>query len=162
MSSLFVSSPLRIRPEWIDYNGHLNMAYYNVLFDLGSDEAFIALGMGPEYARSRGMTTYIAEAHVRYLRELHLAATVDVTFQIIDHDAKRLHSYQEIRHEEGWIAATCEMMTLHVDMAGPAVTAFPEDVAERLANMASDHARLPRPEAIGRPMAIHRSGTSNR
>jgi acyl-CoA thioester hydrolase len=58
-------------PAWIDYNGHLNMAYYNVLFDRSSDHAFELLGCGPAYRAARDMSVYVAEIHVRYLRELH-------------------------------------------------------------------------------------------
>src|SRR5690606_33054102 len=76
----FVSSVLGIEKDWIDYNGHLNMAYYNVLFDRCSDEAFAVLGMGPKYAEERRLTTYTAEIHVCYVRELHLGDKVTSTF----------------------------------------------------------------------------------
>src|SRR5499433_347726 len=86
----FVSSLMRVEAGWIDYNGHLNMAYYNVLFDRCSDEAFEIMGMGPDYARERQLTIYTAEVHVCYVQELHLSHRVTVTFQLIDHDDKRL------------------------------------------------------------------------
>ena len=75
----FVSRVMEIEKDWIDYNGHLNMAYYNVIFDRGSDEAFEIMGMGPAYARDRKLTIYTAEAHVCYVRELHLGDKVTVT-----------------------------------------------------------------------------------
>src|SRR5690606_5049628 len=130
-----------------------------VIFDLGSDEAFHSLGLGPQSAGTRGFTTYTAEAHVRYLRELHLGTEATVSFQLIDHDAKRLHSYQEIIHQQGWVAATCQMMTLRVDQTGPKVAPLPPDIAENVARMAAGHAALPRPEKLGRPMGIPRSRT---
>src|SRR5256714_2587447 len=94
----FVPSVMRVEPAWIDYNGHLNMAYYNVLFDRCSDEAFEAMGMGLAYVKERRLTIYTAEVHVCYVQELHLDHTVQVSFQLIDHDEKRLRAYQEIRH----------------------------------------------------------------
>ena len=60
----FVSSVMEVEKDWIDYNGHLNMAYYNVLFDRCSDEAFAAMGLGPDYAKERRLTSYTAEAHI--------------------------------------------------------------------------------------------------
>ena len=66
----FVSSLMRVEPDWIDYNGHLNMAYYNVLFDRAVDEAFELLGCGHDYVTTRNLSTFTAEVHVRYLREL--------------------------------------------------------------------------------------------
>lgn len=152
----FLSGPMKVEDEWIDYNGHMNMAYYNVLFDRCADEAFETFGMGPDYARDRRLTAYAAEIHVRYRRELHAGDTVRVMFRILDHDAKRLHGYQEIRHEDGWVAATAECLWLHIDMAGPRVSPFPDDVAARIADLHRMHETLPLPDGIGRPVAIVR------
>lgn len=154
--SSFLSSVMTVKPEWIDYNGHLNMAYYNVLFDTGVDEAYLDLGFGPEYAKTRGHTTFTAEFHVCYVRELHVGDRVRASFQLIDHDDKRFHTYQELRHEDGWLAATGEGLGLHIDMSGPRVAPFPPDIAERVAAMAAEHAALPRPERVGRAIGIRR------
>ena len=81
--------------------------------------------MGPDYAKERKLTVYTAEVHVCYVRELHLGDRVTVTFQLLDHDEKRLHVYQEIRHVDGWLAATSETLSLHVDMAARKSRPFP-------------------------------------
>ncbi len=154
--SPFRSSVMDIEKQWIDYNGHLNMAYYNVLFDRCADEAFAALGMGPDYARERRLTTYTAELHVCYVRELHLGHRVTCSFQLLDHDEKRFHFFQELFHEDGWLAATAEVLTLHVDMDGPKVAPFPDDIKARLDAMQAVHAGLPRPERAGRSIGIRR------
>lgn len=152
----FISSRMEVIQDWIDYNGHLNMAYYNVLFDRGADEAFALLGMGPDYARDRKLTTYTAEIHVCYVRELHLGHQVRSTLQLLDHDEKRFHYFQELRHEDGWLAATSEVLTLHVDMTGPKVSAFPPDIVARLDAMRVAHAALPFPDRAGRSIGIRR------
>ncbi len=152
----FVSSVLEIQKDWIDYNGHLNMAYYNVLFDRCSDEAFELMGMGPNYARDRKLTVYTAEVHICYVRELHLDHRVTASLQILDHDAKRIRFFQELRHTDGWLAATSENLILHVDMAGPKVAPFPADIAEKIEAMAAAHATLPVPERAGRSIGIRR------
>lgn len=157
ISAPFLSSTMDIEESWIDYNGHLNMAYYNVLFDRCADEAFALMGMGPDYAASRRLTVYTAEVHVCYVRELHLGDRVQGTFQLIDHDAKRLRSYQEIRHVDGWLAATSETLTLHIDMGGPKVAPFPADILARVEAMASAHRPLPMPERAGRSIGIRRT-----
>lgn len=151
-----VSRPMPVEKEWIDYNGHLNMAYYNVIFDRGADEAFELLGMGPDYATERKLTTYTAEIHVCYVRELHLGDTVTVTTQFVDNDEKRTHFYQEIIHADGWLAATSEVLALHVDMAGPKVAPYPADVLQKIEAMRAAHAALPRPERVGRSIGIRR------
>ncbi|QDC00014.1 thioesterase family protein [Mesorhizobium sp. 8] len=153
----FLSSPMTIEKDWIDYNGHLNMAYYNVLFDRCSDEAFEAMRLGPNYAKERRLTIYTAEVHVCYVQEIHLDHRLSVSFQLIDHDDKRLRFYQEIRHtEEGWLAATSEQLALHVDMAGPKVAPFPPDILARVEAMRAAHAGLPMPERAGRAIGIRR------
>ena len=151
----FVSSVMRVEPAWIDYNGHLNMAYYNVLFDRAVDEAFELLGCGVDYVRTRRHSCFTAEVHVRYLRELHSGDPVQVSIQLIDYDQKRMHYFEELRHaEEGWISATSENMSLHVDMRAKKTTAVAPDIGQRLARMKAAHAHLPRPEAAGRRVAM--------
>lgn len=152
-----VIAPTRgLDPAWLDYNGHLNMAYYNVLFDKAVDHAFALIGSGPDYLKSRNMSFFTAEAHVCYLRELKPDAQVNATVQLFDHDAKRLHFYQEIRHVEGWVSATSETLLLHVDMSGPRAAAMPEDIFAKVTEMAEAHANLPRPERAGRSVQIVR------
>ena len=151
-----VSRVMEIEKDWIDYNGHLNMAYYNVIFDRGADDAFEAIGLGPNYAKERRLTTYTAEAHVCYVRELHRADKVTVTFHLIDHDEKRLRAYQEIHHADGWLAATSETLSLHIDMTGPKVAPFPADIATKVEAIGKAHAALPMPERAGRSIGIKR------
>jgi acyl-CoA thioester hydrolase len=152
----FVSSVMEIQPEWIDYNGHLNMAYYNVLFDRCADEAYELLGLGPDYAEKRRFTTYTAEFHICYLRELHLGDRVTCTLHLLDHDEKRFHTFQELHHVDGWLAATGETLGLHVDMSGPKVAPFPPDVMAKMEEMRAAHATLPWPERAGRSIGIRR------
>ncbi len=148
---------MQVEPAWIDYNGHLNMAYYNVLFDRAVDEVYELLGCGLDYVRNARHSCYTAEVHVRYLRELRAGDRVRVTWQLLDHDAKRLHYFEQLHHADaGWLAATSENMALHVDMAAGKTAPFPEAIAARLAQMKAAHATLPRPEGAGRRIAMTR------
>jgi acyl-CoA thioester hydrolase len=142
---------MHIEPQWIDYNGHLNMAYYNVIMDRSIDQLFAAMGMGPDYLKARNGSTMTAECHVRYIREVHLGDPLQVLAYVIAADDKRLHTFEELRHAtEGWLSATSENMTLHIDMNVRKVAPFPSDIAERVRTVAESHARLPRPEGAGR------------
>ena len=110
---------MQIEPQWIDYNGHLNMAYYNVMLDRAIDQLWLQLGIGPGYMKERHCSTFTAECHVRYLREIHLGDPVQISVFLLDADEKRLHTFEELRHAtEGWLSATSENMTLHIDMNG--------------------------------------------
>lgn len=155
-NGLIVSSPMEIKPEWIDFNGHLNMAYYNVLFDTAFDDVCKRLGLGPDYAKLRGLTTYTGEIHLCYIRELHLDHIVRGSFQLIDFDEKRMHVYQELRHEDGWLAATCEGMSLHVDMSGPKVAPYPADIYANIEELRKRQSGLEIPENVGRRIEIRR------
>ena len=151
----FLSSVMAIEPAWIDYNGHLNVAYYNVLFDRAIDEFYLPLGLGPDYLKATHHSTMVVESHVRYLREVHLDTPLRITAQLIGYDAKRFHVYQELLHaEEGWVSATCETMTVHVDMTAKKVAAFPETVLAALDRVRRAHAALPVPPAVGRRIAM--------
>jgi acyl-CoA thioester hydrolase len=151
----FVSSVMRVEPAWIDYNGHLNMAYYNVLFDRAVDEAIELIGCGADYVKTRRQSCFTAEIHVRYLRELHAGDPVRVTFQLLAYDAKRIHFFEQLFHAaEGWVSATSENIALHVDMTAGKTSAFPPDITAGLAKMKTAHAELPLPEAAGRRIAM--------
>jgi len=148
---------MRVEPTWIDYNGHLNMAYYHVLFDRAVDEAFELVGLGPDYAAERKASYYVAEIHTLYRRELKAGDPVRVTLQLIGFDEKRLHYYLEIRHAtEGWAAASSENLSLHVDLTTRKVTPFPDDILANLDIVRAAHARLSRPAAIGRVIGLAR------
>ncbi len=150
----FVSSVMRVEPDWIDYNGHLNMAYYNVLFDRCVDEAYELLGIGADYVKA-GRSFFTAEVHLRYLRELHAGDPVRVTFQLLDFDKKRVHYFEQLFHaEDGWVSATSENMSLHVDMAAKKVAPFRPEITRRLLQMKASHGQLPRPEAAGRSVQM--------
>ena len=97
-SAPFLSSVMQIEPQWIDYNGHLNMAYYNVLFDRAVDELWLKLGIGPNYLMARKASTFTAECHVRYLREVRLGDPVQVSIIVAGADEKRIHTFKELRH----------------------------------------------------------------
>jgi acyl-CoA thioester hydrolase len=147
---------MSVEPAWIDYNGHMNMAYYNVLFDRGGDFAFDQIGIGTEYIRLRGLSFFVAEIHVCYVRELHDGDEVTVSFRIVDADAKRIHAYLEICHTDGWLAATSEILFLHVDLSSRKVLPTPPDISARIEAVVAAHAALPQPERIGRSIGIRR------
>ena len=151
----FRSSTMTVRPEWIDYNGHMNMAYYSVIFDEAADEVYPQLGFGPDYQKT-GFTTYTGEFHICYLRELHLNDPVTVTLQLLDYDEKRFHTYQEIWHQDGWCAATGETMGLHVDQSGPRVAPMPPEILSRLEALYDAHKGIDQPKRAGRRIGIPR------
>jgi acyl-CoA thioester hydrolase len=144
-----------VLPEWIDANGHMNLAYYVVLFDYATDALFEAIGIGRGYKDATNHGTFVAETHNLYERELLVGARIRVATQIVAADSKRLHlAHEMFALDGGHRAATQELMFLHVDLAARRVTPFPEDLRQRVAAAAAAHASLPRPDWVGRRIAM--------
>ncbi len=151
----FVSSAMAVEPSWADYNGHLNAAYYTLMFDRAFDEALALIGLGPRAAPQRGASFFTVETHTRFIRELIPGAPVRATLRLVDYDDKRLHLFETLHHgAEGWVAATSEQIALHVDMTTRRARSMPDEVLERVALMRSAHAALPTPDGIGRSVGM--------
>ena len=151
----FRSTIMTVEDGWLDYNNHLNMAFYGVLFDRAVDEFVISLGLGPDYLAETNASFFTAETHTVYLRELPARAPVHVDVQVLATDAKRLHVFEELHHaEEGFLSATLEQILLHVDMAEKRVTPWPDDVLGRLEAVENAHRTLPVKPQVGRVIGI--------
>ncbi len=145
----------RVLPEWIDVNGHMNVAYYVLAFDLGIDELWASFGITEAHIRDQQSSTFAVEAHVMYLRELRLDDPFFITSQVLAYSDKGIHQFQRMVHaDEGYVAATCEWINLHVDLKARRVAPWPEPMLERIDKIASRHAELPYPDDAGRQMTI--------
>jgi len=148
-----------IKKEWLDYNDHLNVANYVLIFDEAGVALFDHLGMGEAYSMETGGSWVVLENHVTYDRELRLGESVRVITQIIDHDAKRLHLYHEIHKigdDSGRPSSTCEQMTMFFDLNDRKSTGFPDHVIEKITHYAEVHSKLPLPKNLGRQIGIKR------
>jgi acyl-CoA thioester hydrolase len=119
-----------VRPEWVDYNGHLSEAYYVLVFGHASDAAMAALGMTPEYLVETATSLFSLEAHVRYLDQVPPRARLDVRSSVIGVTAKLLWLWHEM-WAEGRLRATEEVLMVHVDTAAGRASRFPDDLRAR-------------------------------
>ena len=144
-----------VLPEWIDANEHMNLAYYTVLFDYATDMLFEKIGIGRQYKEAANKGTFVAETHNLYERELLVGNRVKVSTQILAIDGKRLHlAHEMFMINNGKRAAVQELMFLHVDLSERRVVPFPDEVWQRVASAAAAHAHLPRPDWVGRRIAM--------
>lgn len=144
-----------VLPEWIDYNGHMNLAYYVLAFDYATDVFLDYLGLTESFRTAHDSSTFAAEIHVSYARELHVGDAFRIYTQLLDYDEKRIHYFHRMTHlGEGWLAAGNELMSLHMDMSARRVAPMHPDILANLAGLMSDHARLPLPAEAGRAMGI--------
>jgi acyl-CoA thioester hydrolase len=126
----------RVRPEWIDYNGHLSEAYYVLLFGYATDALMDLVGLDAAYRARTGCSLYTVEAHVRYLREVGPDSEVRVATRVVSAGARKVRLCHEMRLD-GELRATEELLAVHVDGAAGRAAPFPPAAAARLADLAA-------------------------
>ena len=162
-----INAPLRLHRSvvetgWIDYNQHMNLAYYVLAFDKATDAFFDFVGLDERYRKSTGFSTFLLETHVRYLHEMKLGDPLSFELQLLDYDSRRLHYYQTMFHaEEGFPAATTELLFINVDTQVGRSAPMPENILGTLKCIMSSHRQLPVPDDVGRVMGIRRKNPVN-
>ena len=121
-------SNVTIKSEWTDYNKHLNMAYYVLVFDQAWEILLEKFNMGETSAKTSGMSTMVVETNTTYDSEVKEGEEVEVTLTYFDHDKKRLHYKLEmIEKKSKKLSSTIEMLSLHVDLNKRKVAEFDEE-----------------------------------
>ena len=144
-----------VRPEWIDSNGHMNLAYYVVVFDLATDALYSALDIGDAYREASGNSCFTAETHTLYEREVHLGDRLLVRGWLLGADTKRLHYFHEMFHaDSGERSAVQELMALHIDMRVRRVAPFPPEKYAALQQAVAEFAPPELPKGAGRRIAL--------
>jgi acyl-CoA thioester hydrolase len=156
-----IDAPLRLHsctvaPEWVDYNHHMSESCFLLVFGNSADAFFRFVGIDEDY-RDAGHSLYTAETRLRHRREASEGEPLTLTLQLLDHDSRRIHLYQEMLHgESGAVLATAEQLLVHVDTAAGRSADLPEDLLERISAIRQAHAILPWPDHASRPMGIRR------
>lgn len=146
-----------VRPEWIDYNGHMNVAYYVLAFDHATDRLFDSLDLGVDYVKRENKSVFQVECHVNYLQEVTEGDPLRFAIQLLDYDSKRVHFFASMYHrDEGFLSATAEWLGVHVDLARRRSAEMPEHSLKRLEDLRAAHAGLPRPAQAGHVIGIRR------
>lgn len=142
-------------PEWIDYNGHMNVAYYVLAFDRCTDAFFDKIGLTPSYIEQTQHSMFVAELHVTYLQELHQGDQLEVSTQLLGHDQKRLHFFHRMfRRDTGELVATHEALGLHVSLETRKVIPMQTQLFYQIASHATHHKQYPWPPEAGHQMGI--------
>ena len=119
-------STQKILKDWIDYNNHMNVSYYLLIFDkYGADILNDVFKMGEHSAKTTGKSTMIVESHITYNQEIQVDDQVEVNLLYFDHDKKRLQYKMEMVHKEKkYLASTIEVLALYVDLNSRKVSEF--------------------------------------
>ena len=147
-----------VRPDQVDYNGHMNDAAYAAVFSDASDALMDWLGIDAGFRSAQGYTLYTLELHLRYLREAREGTPLAVDVQLLDDDAKRLHLFAVMRAPgNGAPLATGEVMLMGIDRATGRPAPFPPAIAGRVATLRARHGAGEWPDGAGQRIGIRRS-----
>ena len=138
--SVFLSSQNIIK-DWIDYNDHMNVSYYLLIFDkFGADTLNDIFRMGEHSAKTTKKSTMMVESHITYNQELLLNDKVDINLVYFDHDKKRLQYKMEMIHKEKkYLASTIEVLALYVDLNERKVAEFEEEKIQIMNNFIKEN-----------------------
>ena len=137
--SVHVSNQI-IKSEWTDYNNHLNMAYYVLIFDVAWEVMLKKFNMGEQSAKTSGMSTMVVETNTTYDNEIKEGDEVQILLTFFDHDKKRLHFRMEmIEKKTKKLSSTIEMLSLHVDLKKRKVAEFDQERTKLMDDFISEN-----------------------
>lgn len=146
---------LEVLPEWTDQNGHMNVAYYVLAFDRATDALYDRAGIGWSYLEREQRSLFTLSMNVDFLGEVFAGDTVRIVSRLLDFDHKRIHYVHEmLRSTKPYLAATNELLAMHVNMATRRSEPFSPETQEELARMKAAHSALPLPTQVGRKLGI--------
>ena len=140
-----------VRPEWIDHNGHMNLAYYVLAFDLATEDFFDVFGVNQAYRDATGCSTFAGDIHVFYKRELREGEAFTVKSTLLGFDEKRIrYMNQMYRADDGSDVALIESISLHVDLTARRVCPMHAPLTDSLTAIQDNQAPFDIPPEIGR------------
>ncbi|MEO0680107.1 MAG: thioesterase family protein [Pseudomonadota bacterium] len=159
----YEAAPIRtreqaVRSDWIDYNGHMNVAYYTLAFDKASDTVWDEmLGVGEALAKLGRMGPMVVQQQIHYIGELLEGERFYTELQVLDWSEKAIHLFQTMRKvSDDALCATSETLSFNVDLQRRRTAPYPDWALSRVRAMGEAHQGLPRPEQAGRTIAIRR------
>ncbi|MGH1493962.1 MAG: thioesterase family protein [Acidimicrobiales bacterium] len=151
----FVGLKTEVKQEWIDFNGHLNAGYYFVIFDDSVTEFMNFIGLGRKFRDQTKVTTFSVEGHITFERELRLGEPIEIRSQLLGWDAKKVHYINFMHHgTEGWLAASNELMSMHISQETRRSSPMAQEVQDRLAAIEAVHSKMPIPPQVGRVIGL--------
>jgi acyl-CoA thioester hydrolase len=144
-----------VRPEWVDYNGHMNVAFYVLIFDHATDAALDRLMLGEDYRRQTGCSVFVGEMHVTYRQEVLQGDQLTVATRLLASDDRRLVLFHEMscsRYQAP--VASNEVLCVHVDLDTRRAAPWPLAAGETLARVLASQAQLPPPKQAGRSIRL--------
>jgi carnitine 3-dehydrogenase len=139
----------KVPDDWTDYNKHMNESRYLQCFSDASDELMRIVGVNADYLEKTG-SYFTVETHIQHKGEAYAGQSIHVSTQLLAAQGKKLHLFHRLKHEDGRLLATGEHMLIHVSLKTRSATEPAEQVLARAREIASEHAKLPSPDGLGR------------
>lgn len=141
----------RVPSEWLDYNGHMNVAYYMHVFCDATDAFLEFFGVTEGYRQEKRCSTFVVENHVNYVKELHHGSNMRVETRLLGFDRKKMSYHHSLYNvDAGYLAATSEWISLHVDLEKRTSCEMPDTLVCNLSDILEAQKEMPLPVNIGR------------
>lgn len=129
-----------VKPEWVDYNGHMSEAFYVLVFGYATDEFYELCGIGSKFRNENNVSVYTAQAHITYLREVKEGEVLNIDTELIAFDDKKIHLFHTMYNKDyEYKIAEEEILALHVDTSdGAKVVAFHDKIKSNLEKFYED------------------------
>jgi len=154
------ASPIRtsvqvVKPDWCDYNGHMNVAYYTLAFENAAFEVQEIIDFGERYVNEERRSLFTTKGSYTYLQELSVGAPLYIDYLVLDYAPKLFHVLMQMYHaEDGFMAAYTEQIMMHVDLDERRTIAFSEAKLQLIENYCRGHAGFERPRGLGEAVGI--------
>ena len=133
-------STTKIINNWTDYNGHMNLAFYILVFDKGAEEILSKFKMGEQSAKTTKKSTMAVESHTTYNNEVKENEEVNIYLSYFDHDKKRLHYKLEMYEKsKNILSATTEVLSLYMDLNIRKVAEFENEKVAIMDNFVNEN-----------------------
>ncbi|SCT52135.1 thioesterase family protein [Staphylococcus caeli] len=146
----------KVKADWVDHNGHMNDAEYNRVFSDATDAWLADLGLDLQTIERLQYTVFTLENHVMYLKEIKEGTNINVTVELFDYDAKRLHVFMTLTDETEEKCATYEVMLMGMSTAVNRPEAFPHTIQQSINNYARFASIQTPPSELGHHIGIKR------
>lgn len=147
-----------VKPDWIDYNGHMNDACYVRVFSLSIDEFMLRIGLTPAFREQNQVSLYTLQSMVHYLNEVGLGEPLQVDVQVLERDSKKIRLYFVMKHgSSGVELAAMETLLLHVDMQAHRAAPFLGETSDLLDRIQQKQSDWPWPPQAGKGIALRRT-----
>jgi acyl-CoA thioester hydrolase len=121
----------KVKEDWIDYNGHMNMAYYVQCFEESSDFLLEHMDLGYRYAIEEQKGVFVIKCEINYRKEINLHENFIISLEELVCKGKKLIVGLKMVNENNEMIADYKILNLNVDLeTKKSITFSPKIIAQ--------------------------------